>query len=135
MEVHGSTILHILDKKKKRERSLWINKKSSTDNGLRLVQYHSVDQQLIKRTEATKQNQIGKNKNPKIIIYVINYKLIRCYCYFLQSTKCELRELNSRACPFFVYWKFVYPACCFSYFDLLSFDEFFWRKKVQLTAF
>ena len=69
MEVHGSTIL---DKKKKRKRSLWINKKSSTDNGLRLVQYHSVDQQLIKRTEATKQNQIGKNKNPKIIIYVIN---------------------------------------------------------------
>ena len=70
MEVHGSTIL---DKKKKRERSLWINKKSSTDNGLRLVQYHSVDQQLIKRTKGNKQNQKGQNKNPTIKILAINY--------------------------------------------------------------
>ena len=65
----------IRERRRKEKGRLWINKKSSTDNGLRLVQYHSVDQQLIKRTEATKQNQIGKNKNPKIFIYVINYKL------------------------------------------------------------
>ena len=69
-------------------------------------------QQLIKGTEATKQNRIGKNKNPKIIIYLINYKLIRCHGYFLQSTKCGLRELISRACPFFVkYWIKICPPC------------------------